>query len=90
MKDKIEQAAINYDPREKMDALFIRIAFMAGAKSEAAKEYWFEKFKQELLDKYNFKRSKQPDKEKSCYCGHTDVCDCSNPGIYEFDLTKVI
>lgn len=33
---------------------------------------------QRVVDNYNRIRNKQ------CYCGHTDKCDCSNPGIYEF------
>ena len=33
---------------------------------------------QRVVDNYNRVRNEQ------CYCGHTDVCDCSNPGIYEF------
>ena len=33
---------------------------------------------QRVVDNYNRIRNKQ------CYCGHTDECDCSNPGIYEF------
>lgn len=33
---------------------------------------------------YNKWRSKQPTKEKHCYCGHTLECECGNPGIYEF------
>lgn len=33
---------------------------------------------QRLVDNYNKIRNKK------CYCGHTDKCDCSNPGIYEF------
>lgn len=33
---------------------------------------------QEIVDNYNkIRRNK-------CYCGHTDVCDCGNPGISEF------
>lgn len=33
---------------------------------------------QRIVNNYNKIRKEQ------CYCGHTDKCDCSNPGIYEF------
>jgi hypothetical protein len=33
---------------------------------------------QEIVDNYNKIRRNE------CYCGHTNVCDCENPGISEF------
>lgn len=34
--------------------------------------------KQKIVDKYNETRNEQ------CYCGHTDICDCSHPDIELF------
>lgn len=40
---------------------------------------------QEIVDKYNKYRSDKSTYEGSyCYCGHTDRCECSDPGISEF------
>lgn len=33
---------------------------------------------QRIVDNYNKIR------DDECYCGHTDKCDCGNPGISEF------
>lgn len=33
---------------------------------------------QRIVDNYNKIRTNE------CYCGHTDICDCGDPGIYEF------
>jgi hypothetical protein len=32
-----------------------------------------------------YKRDRQNEKEKTCYCGHTIDCDCENPS---FDMFK--
>lgn len=40
---------------------------------------------QEIVDKYNIYRDlKSNDDGNYCYCGHTNRCECSNPGISEF------
>lgn len=36
------------------------------------------KEQQRIVENYNKIRTNE------CYCGHTIECDCSNPGIYEF------
>ena len=38
------------------------------------------------LSVFNTYRNQQ--KEKDCYCGHTDTCDCGNPGLSEFKINK--
>jgi hypothetical protein len=46
-KQTLEEASWNHNPLKKLDGEFLRHAFKEGAKSDAAKDYWFEKFKQE-------------------------------------------
>jgi hypothetical protein len=46
-KETLEDASWKYNPLKKLDGEFLRHAFKEGAKSDAAKDYWFEKFKQE-------------------------------------------
>lgn len=52
-EQKIEQAAIEYSKKIHKSSVMVTFQkysaedFIAGAKSEAAKEYWFEIFKQE-------------------------------------------
>jgi hypothetical protein len=38
-------------------------------------------------EKYIIERTKQT--EKSCYCGHTDTCDCGNPSFEEYKHNKL-
>ena len=46
-KQTLEEASWKYNPLKKLDGEFLRHAFKEGAKSDAAKDYWFEKFKQQ-------------------------------------------
>lgn len=44
-QETLEAASWRYNPLKKLDGEFIRQAFIEGAKSNAAKDYWFEIFK---------------------------------------------
>ena len=46
-QETLEEASWKHNPLKKLDGEFLRHAFKEGAKSDAAKDYWFEKFKQE-------------------------------------------
>jgi hypothetical protein len=45
-QETLEEASWKFNPLKKLDGEFLRHAFKEGAKSDAAKDYWFEKFKQ--------------------------------------------
>ena len=42
--ETLEEASWKFNPLKKLDGEFLRAAFIAGAKSDAAKNYWFETF----------------------------------------------
>lgn len=43
--ETLEEASWRYNPVKKLDGEFIRQAFIEGAKSNSAKDYWFKVFK---------------------------------------------
>jgi hypothetical protein len=47
-QETLEEASWKYNPLKKLDGEFLRHAFKEGAKSDAAKDYWFNIFKQNL------------------------------------------
>lgn len=46
-QETLEEASWKFNPLKKLDGEFLRAAFVAGAKSDAAKEYWYKIFKSE-------------------------------------------
>jgi len=42
----------------------------------------YSKHRNETLERYNFKEY------KACYCGHTNTCDCPDPGIWELQANS--
>lgn len=43
--ETLEEASWKFNPLKKLDGEFLRHAFKEGAKSDAARDYWFEQFK---------------------------------------------
>jgi hypothetical protein len=50
-QETIEEASWRFNPLKKLDGEFLRNAFVKGAKSDAARDYWFSIFKEQFKKK---------------------------------------